>query len=168
LFAQKEVLRREGRTGAQAQAQEAPRIHEENQQRACKRNGVAEQVRALSHGEGIPLRHNLWLLAIIAAGRRDVQRVRMKFFGAQVSQRGIARTLGINHATVCRFIRADTFPERARYRRGSQLDPYMPDRHQRWAAGATNPKQLWQELLTQGYWRTPRMVRRDVERFGSS
>ena len=35
LFTQKEVLRREGRTGVQAQAQEAPCIHEEHQQHAC-------------------------------------------------------------------------------------------------------------------------------------
>jgi transposase len=56
-----------------------------------------------------------------------------------VSQNGIARTLGINHATVRRCIRAGTFPERARYRRGSQLDPYVPYLHQRWAEGATTP-----------------------------
>jgi transposase len=81
-----------------------------------------------------------------------------------VSQNGIARTLGINHATVRRFIRADTFPDRARYRRGSQLDPYVSALHQRWAEGMTNPQQLWQELVTQGYRGTPRMVRRYVER----
>ena len=42
-------------------------------------NEVAEQARASSHGKGIPLRHNLWFLAIIAVGRRDDQRVRMEF-----------------------------------------------------------------------------------------
>jgi hypothetical protein len=56
LFAQKEVLCREGRTRAQAQAQEAPRIHEEHQQRACPGDEMAEQVRASNHGEDIPLR----------------------------------------------------------------------------------------------------------------
>jgi hypothetical protein len=78
LCAQAEVLRREGRTGEQAQEPEAPRLHEAHQQRACQGNEVAEQARASSHGESIPLRHNLWFLAIIAAGRRDVQRVRME------------------------------------------------------------------------------------------
>jgi transposase len=91
---------------------------------------------------------------------RDVMRLRQQ----GVSQNGIARTLGINHATVRRFIRAGTFPERAQYRRGSQLDPYIPYLHQRWAEGATNPQQLWQELLAQGYRGAPRMVRRFVER----
>jgi hypothetical protein len=81
-----------------------------------------------------------------------------------VSQNSIARTLGINHATVRRFIRAGTFPERAPYRGGSQLDPYLPSLHQRWAEGVTNPQQWWQELVTQGYRGTPRMVRRSVER----
>jgi transposase len=70
----------------------------------------------------------------------------------------------MNPATVRRFIRAGTFPECAQYRRGSQLDPYVPYLHQRWAEGATHPQQLWQELVTQGYQGTPRMVRRDVER----
>ncbi len=81
----------------------------------------------------------------------DVMRLRQQ----GVSQNGIARTLGINHATVRRFIRAGTFPERAQYRRGSQLDPYISYLHQRWAEGATNPQQLWQELVTQGYQGTP-------------
>jgi transposase len=91
---------------------------------------------------------------------RDVVRLHQQ----GVSQNSIACTLGINHVTVRRFIRAGTFPERAQYRRGSQLDPYVAYLHQRWAEGGTNPRQLWQELVTQGYRGTPRMVRRYVER----
>jgi hypothetical protein len=49
LFAQKEVLSSEGRTGAQTQEQEAPRIHEERQVRACEWYEVAEQARVSSH-----------------------------------------------------------------------------------------------------------------------
>src|SRR4051794_3430533 len=51
LFAQKEVLSSEGRTGAQAQEQEAPPIHEERQQRAGEWYEVAEQARVSSHGQ---------------------------------------------------------------------------------------------------------------------
>ena len=91
---------------------------------------------------------------------RDVMRVRQQ--GG--SQNGIARTLGITHATVRRFIRAGPFPERAQDRRGNPLDPYVPSLHQRWAAGATNPQPLWQERVTQGYRGTPRLVRRYVAR----
>jgi hypothetical protein len=79
LFAQKEGLSSEGRTVAQAQEQEAPRIHEEHQQRACAGHEVAEQARASSHGEGIPLKYTLWFPPIIAAKRCDVQSVMMEF-----------------------------------------------------------------------------------------
>ncbi len=79
LFAQKKVLRHERRTEAQAQAQEALRIHEEHQQRACEWSNVAEQARVSSHGEGVPLRRKLWSLSIIAAERCDAQSVRMEF-----------------------------------------------------------------------------------------
>jgi hypothetical protein len=79
LFAQKEVLCCPGRTGAQAQAWEAPRIHEEHPQRGCAGHEVAEQARASSHGGGIPMRDTLWFPAIIPVGRRDVQSERMEF-----------------------------------------------------------------------------------------
>jgi hypothetical protein len=79
VFTQQEGLCRERRTGAQTQAQEAPRIHEEHQQHACEGNEVAEQARASNHGEGIPLRYTLWFPPIIAAGRRDVQSGRIEF-----------------------------------------------------------------------------------------
>jgi Transposase len=91
---------------------------------------------------------------------RDVMRLHQQ----GVSQKDIARTLGINHVTVRRFIRAGTFPERARYRRGSQLDPYISSLHQGWVEGVATPQQLWHELVTQGYRGTPRMVRRYIER----
>jgi transposase len=81
-----------------------------------------------------------------------------------LSHKRIAQALGINSITVRTFLRAGTFPERARYRRGSQLDPYIAALHQRWLQGCTNPKQLWHELVAQGYKGTPRMVRRYVER----
>jgi transposase len=83
-----------------------------------------------------------------------------------LSHKKIATTLGISPITVRTFIRAGTFPERATYRRRSQLDPYVAFVHQRWAAGCKNPTQLWREIVAQGYQGTPRMVRRYVERLG--
>lgn len=83
-----------------------------------------------------------------------------------VSQKRIAAILGISPITVRTFIRAGTFPERATSRRQSQLDPYVAFLHQRWAAGCTNPTQLWHEIVTQGYRGTPRMVRRYIDRLG--
>jgi transposase len=67
-------------------------------------------------------------------------------------------------ATVRRFTRASTFPERAQYRRGSRLDPYLPYVHHRWAQGARNPLVLWREISAQGYTGTPRMLERYVTR----
>ena len=81
-----------------------------------------------------------------------------------LSHKRIASTLGISPITVRTFIRAGAFPERATYRRGSRLDPYLAFLHQRWAAGWKNPTQLWHEMVAQGYPGTPRMVRRYVER----
>jgi transposase len=83
-----------------------------------------------------------------------------------VSQKRIATTLGISPLTVRTFTRAGTFPERATYRRQSQLDKYVTFLHQRWAAGGKNPTQLWREIVAQGYQGTPRMVRRYVARLG--
>jgi len=81
-----------------------------------------------------------------------------------VSHEGIARTLCLSPTTVRRFVRASTFPERAQYRRGSQLDPYLPYLHQRWAQGVRNPLRLWQEIAAQGYAGTPGMLERFVTR----
>lgn len=46
-----------------------------------------------------------------------------------VSHEGIAPTLCLSPTTVRRFVRAHTFPERAHFRRGSQLAPYLPYLH---------------------------------------
>jgi hypothetical protein len=64
LFTQKEVLRRKGKTGAQAQAQEAPRIHGE-QQRMCEGARLRSRPRYRVI-QGLPLIHKLWFLLIIA------------------------------------------------------------------------------------------------------
>jgi transposase len=83
-----------------------------------------------------------------------------------VSQVGIARTLRMTHATVRRFRRASIFPERARYRHGSRLDPSLPDLSQRRAQGMRNSLPLWREVRAQGYPGAPRMLERYVLRIG--
>jgi transposase len=100
--------------------------------------------------------------------RRDRRYARycrvMELHQQGVSQDGITEALGIHHATVRTYLRAGTFPERATYRLRSQLDPYVPYLHQRWADGCKNPTQLWREIVAQGYRGTPRMIRRYVTR----
>ncbi len=75
-----------------------------------------------------------------------------------VSLHGIARTLVMSPNTVRRYVRASTFPERARYRLGSRLEAYLPYLHARWVQGVHNPTVLWQEIRAQGYPGTARMI----------
>src|SRR5262249_13192519 len=98
-------------------------------------------------------------LSLLARPRTEIERHRAQRYARYcavkrlqqhgVSQVGIARTLCMNHATVRRFMRANTFPERVQYWKGSRLDPYLPYLHKRWAQGVHNPLQLWREIHTQ-------------------
>ncbi len=68
------------------------------------------------------------------------------------SIRAIAREMHLSRDTVARYIRAGTFPERARPRpRPSMLDAYIPYMCVRWQAGCDNGMQLWREIDAQGY-----------------
>jgi transposase len=67
-------------------------------------------------------------------------------------QQDIAERLNITRATVSRYLKATGFPERAPYPRlESKLDPYHTYLSERWAAGETNGRHLWQELQEQGF-----------------
>jgi transposase len=67
-------------------------------------------------------------------------------------QQEIAERLNITRATVSRYLKATGFPERAPYPRlESKLDPYHTYLSERWAAGETNGRHLWQELQEQGF-----------------
>ena len=67
-------------------------------------------------------------------------------------QQEIAERLNITRATVSRYLKATGFPERAPYPRlESKLDPYHAYLAERWAAGETNGRQLWQEVQSQGF-----------------
>jgi transposase len=67
-------------------------------------------------------------------------------------QQEIAERVQITRATVSRYLKATGFPERAPYPRlESNLDPYHTYLSERWTAGETNGRQLWQELQSQGF-----------------
>ena len=71
---------------------------------------------------------------------------------AGMLQQEIARRLGMGRATVRRYLQAGAFPERAPYPRlTGKLDRYTTYLIERWAAGETNGRQLWQELQAQGF-----------------
>lgn len=59
-----------------------------------------------------------------------------------MSERSIARQLGIHRETVGRFIAAGRFPERALRRYVSQTDPFVDYLRKRWQEGCCNAAQL--------------------------
>jgi transposase len=78
-----------------------------------------------------------------------------------LSQRHVARLLGLSRTTVRVFAHAEHFPERAlRPLTASNLDPYLPYLQQRWREGCHNSHQLWREIKAQGYPDGPRQVAR--------
>lgn len=80
-----------------------------------------------------------------------------------LSQGGISAHLGMSRKTVCRFLRAAVFPERARPRRSpSILTPYEPYLRARWTAGCHNAHTLWEEIRAQDSAGAPALVRRHV------
>lgn len=85
-----------------------------------------------------------------------------------LSLRQIARTLGRSRATVRRFVRAGTFPERAagaRRYRPSSLDLYQTYLRERWDAGCQNAAELCRELRGLGFTGSEASVRYYVRRW---
>jgi len=95
---------------------------------------------------------------------REVRRSRVRATVAQryetvqamhatgMSQRAIARTLGLNRGTVRRYVRAETAPVRVpRASRKGILAPYEDYVRQRWQEGERNGMALWREIVAQGY-----------------
>lgn len=74
------------------------------------------------------------------------------------STRHIARELKLSRSTVIHDLRHAEFPERARSRRPSKLDPYAAYLQERWDAGCHNGAQLWREIQERGFSGTRRLV----------
>lgn len=68
-----------------------------------------------------------------------------------LSQREMARRLGLSRRTVQRWLQAGCFPEPSRRPRRSRLDRFRPYLEQRWQEGIRNVAQLWRELQKQGF-----------------
>jgi transposase len=87
--------------------------------------------------------------------RRENRKVRFEAVRAAhqrgLTQRAIARELGLSRKTVRRFLQADEFPEQAPRRRPTALAPYREYLEKRWAEGCRNASQLWREIQKQGY-----------------
>ncbi|NVJ02931.1 transposase [Myxococcus sp. AM009] len=73
----------------------------------------------------------------------------------------ISRTLKLARATVRKYARAETFPERAvRVPGPSILDPFLQYLEQRHATGCANALALWREIRARGFGGTSRQVHR--------
>ena len=68
------------------------------------------------------------------------------------SLRTIGQAVGLSRATARRFVRAETFPERAASSpRPTSLTPYEPYLRARWTAGCHNARVLWEEVRARGF-----------------
>jgi transposase len=61
----------------------------------------------------------------------------------------IARQVGLHRKTVAQYVRADSYPDRARPK--SALDPYKPYLLARWNAGGRTGMRLYEEIQRQGF-----------------
>ena len=79
-----------------------------------------------------------------------------------ISQRAIARRVGINRETVARYIHAGRFPERPPRKCARKTDQFTSYLRKRWQEGCHNAAQLARELKTQGFAGSYYSVRRRV------
>lgn len=79
-----------------------------------------------------------------------------------VSVRAVAKQLGIQRATVRRYARADSFPERAVGERRRGIDSALGDLRRRWNEGCRNARQLTRDLRDRGFLCSYGMVRRQT------
>jgi transposase len=78
------------------------------------------------------------------------------------SRREIARRLRMKNGTVSKFLRAGSFPERAKPLRRSRVDPFAETLRRWWDEGDHNAHSLFQRLRAEGYAGGRDMVRRFV------
>jgi transposase len=79
------------------------------------------------------------------------------------SSRAISRQVGLSRTTVRRFMRAETFPERAvRPKRATILNTHELYLRERWTAGVHNAYVLWREIRERGFTGSASLVRRFV------
>src|SRR5258708_15938121 len=92
---------------------------------------------------------------------RSDGRLREKGF----SQTAIASQVGINHATVSRWLSNGTFPEQKPRPRSASVDPYLKDLVERWESGSHTVAELHRELVAHGYSHQYNAVYRRLSRF---
>lgn len=102
--------------------------------------------------------------------QREVRRSRrleryqkvIELHGTGISQRRIARQLGINRGTVGRYLRVGTFAERAPRKYARKVDSFADYLRHLWMEGCHNAAQLARELRNRGFTGSYCSVRRYV------
>jgi transposase len=77
----------------------------------------------------------------------------------------LARRMGMCRATVRHWLRAGSFPERARRRLTSRTDAFLDYLKRRWEEGCHNAAQLIREIQVLGFSGSSVMIRRRVARW---
>lgn len=74
-----------------------------------------------------------------------------RLHGQGVSIRRIAALLGAERKTVRGWLRRGAAPSWRKPKRGSALDPFVPQLERRWAEGCHNAARLWREAAAAGF-----------------
>lgn len=83
--------------------------------------------------------------------REDLHAKIKELTASGLSQRTIARRLGVSRERVIRYARSDAPPERTRPRKPSILDAFEPFLRQRWMEGCHSGLQLLREIRERGF-----------------
>jgi transposase len=103
--------------------------------------------------------------------QRQTQRVRRhkkiwKLFRAGYKKEDIAQMIGITPRTVYRVLENEQPPaQETRHRTHQITDPYLPSLIRRWNEGCHKARELYQEIVAQGYTGTLRTIELLVARF---
>jgi transposase len=79
-----------------------------------------------------------------------------------VGIRAIAKQMGMGRETVKKFLRAGTFPERAKTRRSSLIDRYADELRRLWDSGTRNAMELYKQIAARGFRGSCYLVRRCI------
>jgi transposase len=114
-----------------------------------------------------PLKRHVTKPVALQAERRAQRLARYeevhRLFQAGLSKSAIARQTGLQRETVRKFLRAERFPERViPAGRPSSVTPFAGYLRERWRAGCTSAKKLYQEIRARGFKGAPVTVRRYV------
>jgi transposase len=114
-----------------------------------------------------PAKRHVTKPAALKAERREQRLARYeevhRLSQAGLSKSAIARQMGLPRETVRSFLRAETFPERViPAARPSSVAPFADYLRERWRAGCTSAKKLYQEIRARGFKGAPVTVRRYV------